>query len=79
MNSQGSSQSKELACSREHFSYENCMKLKIFENKCAIEKYQFVQCIAHEPPFVAVRASFTKKIESFPVLKNEHQLSQQLQ
>ena len=77
MNPQSSS--KELACSREHFSFENCMKLKLFESKCAIEKYQFVQCITKETPFVAIRASFSKKIETLPVGKTEHQLSQQTQ
>ena len=77
MNPQSSS--KELACSREHFSFENCMKLKLFESKCAIEKYQFLQCIQKESPFVAIRASFRKKIESFPVGKTEQQLSQQTQ
>ena len=55
------------------------MKLKLFESKCAIEKYQFVQCITKETPFVAIRASFTKKIETFPVGKPQHQLSQQTQ
>jgi hypothetical protein len=57
---------QDLVCSREHFSYENCMKLKIFESNCAIEKYQFLQCVTQESPYVAVRASFAKKIETSP-------------
>jgi hypothetical protein len=72
MNSQESTP-QERVCSTEHISYKNCMKLKIFESNCVVEKYQFLQCVKKEAPFVAIPASFAKKIESLPSSKGEHQ------
>ncbi len=65
---------QELACSREQLLFQNCLQLKIFENKCVIEKFEFIQCIQKEAPYVAVKLSDLKKIETSPVAvaKQQH-------
>jgi hypothetical protein len=63
---------QELPCSKEVFSFETCVQLKIFESNCVLEKHQFLECIHKESPSLALRARVTKKIESFQAGKDQH-------
>jgi hypothetical protein len=67
---------QELSCSREQLMFQNCLQLKIFENKCIMEKFEFIQCIQKETPYVAVKLSDLKKIETFPAGIPKHQQHQ---
>ncbi len=65
-------ESREIPCSKEHYSFENCMKLKIFETNCILEKFDFLKCVQEQAPYVAIKTPsrlLTKKIETGAGLK----------